>query len=150
VRNFALVNIHEDVKMQGYITYTGSSSMEVTIDILAARPDRDDLLAETKFIMVARAGDKAGKVPGLLLANDEVNSWFCCCYLVESCCKHCCVGFSGCPLCRAGVHCSGLQPPNCIRTAKWSGALSCIATCSCNCISQPQSLHGIAVFSLSQ
>jgi hypothetical protein len=91
VRNFALVNIHEDVKMQGYITYTGSSSMEVTIDILAARPDRDDLLAETKFIMVARAGDKAGKVPGLLLANDEVNSWFYCCYLVESCCKQCCV-----------------------------------------------------------
>jgi acyl-CoA hydrolase len=74
VRNFALVNIHEDVKMQGYITYTGSSSMEVTIDILAARPDRDDLLAETKFIMVARAGDKAGKVPGLLLANDEVTA----------------------------------------------------------------------------
>jgi acyl-CoA hydrolase len=92
VRNFALVNIHEDVKMQGYITYTGSSSMEVTIDILAARPDRNDLLAETKFIMVARAGDKAGKVPGLLLANDEVTATtFIVVYLKEGCCKQLCV-----------------------------------------------------------
>jgi acyl-coenzyme A thioesterase 9 len=29
VKNFANINIVDDVKMQGYITYTGSSSMEV-------------------------------------------------------------------------------------------------------------------------
>jgi acyl-CoA hydrolase len=33
VRNFANINIVDDVKMQGYITYTGSSSMEVSKSI---------------------------------------------------------------------------------------------------------------------
>lgn len=33
VKNFANINIVDDVKMQGYITYTGSSSMEVRVTI---------------------------------------------------------------------------------------------------------------------
>ena len=44
----------------------------MTIDILATREDEEYLLAETKYIMVARHGTSSATVPGLLLANDEV------------------------------------------------------------------------------
>jgi len=76
MKNFANIHIVDDIKMQGYITYAGTSSMEVTIDIIATREDGEDKLAETKYIMVARNGQAAGIIPGLLLANQEAIELF--------------------------------------------------------------------------
>jgi len=34
MKNFANLSIHNDIKMQGYLTYVGSSSMEVIADLI--------------------------------------------------------------------------------------------------------------------
>ncbi|KAJ1431280.1 hypothetical protein B484DRAFT_478960 [Ochromonadaceae sp. CCMP2298] len=67
--------------MQGYITYVGSSSIEVAIDIVQMCEgglicDEQKVLAKTNFIMVARDGNKSLKVPGLLLANQQARDIF--------------------------------------------------------------------------
>ncbi len=80
MKNFANLSIHNDIKMQGYLTYVGSSSMEViadliviilpisssiyhtyvlfqvTIDVLSVDVHSGEVhkKAEVKFIMVAR------------------------------------------------------------------------------------------------
>ncbi|KAJ1425166.1 HotDog domain-containing protein [Ochromonadaceae sp. CCMP2298] len=77
--NFSSIDVLHNIKMQGYITYVGSSSMEVAIDIVQMCDDsrhEQKVLAETKFIMVARDGEKALKVPGLLLANEQAKEIF--------------------------------------------------------------------------
>ncbi len=49
------IDIMNDVKIQGYITYVGSSSMEVTVDIIACDNNGNEKLAgESQFIMVSR------------------------------------------------------------------------------------------------
>lgn len=65
---FADVSAHEDLKLQGYVTWVGSSSMEVQINIIQAPSvGSDRLIGSTQFIMVARERltGQAYKVPGL-------------------------------------------------------------------------------------
>lgn len=38
MKNFANLSIHNDIKMQGYLTYVGSSSMEVIADLIIMLP----------------------------------------------------------------------------------------------------------------
>lgn len=38
MKNFANLSIHNDIKMQGYLTYVGSSSMEVITDLIIMLP----------------------------------------------------------------------------------------------------------------
>eukprot|EP01035_Chromulina_nebulosa_P018237 gene18237-23909_t len=62
------------MKLQGYLTYVGSSSMEVTIDILSAdKMDKESLVAQTQFIMVARNPQTgmAAKVPEIIFDSPE-------------------------------------------------------------------------------
>ena len=86
---FKYINAFEDLKLQGYISYTGSSSMEVCIDILSVSPEGVDKvvgkilfreihftrflsLGNTQFIMVARSKEgKATKVHGLSLEGEQ-------------------------------------------------------------------------------
>ena len=49
------ITITHDVKLLAYLTYVGTSSMEVTIDVLTCRNNTEELLVgTTQFIMVAR------------------------------------------------------------------------------------------------
>eukprot|EP01034_Spumella_vulgaris_P037816 gene37816-46659_t len=70
----SLIDIKNDLKLQGYLTYVGKSSMEVSIDIITIPPEGPPIVAgNIQFIMVARS-DKHGtarRVHGLSLANEE-------------------------------------------------------------------------------
>lgn len=49
------ISMNSDLKLQGYLTYVGKSSMEVTIDIISDEIDGSQkLIGSTKYIMVAR------------------------------------------------------------------------------------------------
>jgi len=74
VTNFSHIGVLANITLQGYLTYVGSSSMEITIDIIDTTTE--EKLLETKFIMVARSGDVAKKVPGLLIANEKAQAMF--------------------------------------------------------------------------
>ena len=68
VRASANIDVNNDLKLQGYLTYVGKSSMEVTIDIIAGSNDGSERkIGDTQFIMVARdnATGSAAAVHGL-------------------------------------------------------------------------------------
>jgi len=75
MRAFADVSAHEDLKLQGYVTWVGSSSMEVQINIIQTSiGGADRLIGSTQFIMVARnrKTGKAYKAPGLDAGPEEL------------------------------------------------------------------------------
>lgn len=63
------LSVYEDLRLQGYLTYVGSSSMEVTINLLSISEGsgEEKLYGSMHFIMVARTADswKAARVFGL-------------------------------------------------------------------------------------
>jgi acyl-coenzyme A thioesterase 9 len=74
VRAFKDIDIKYDLKLQGYLSYVGKSSMEVNIDIITSYPNGEEILVgHTLFIMVARSREteKAAEVPAL--AFDDEN-----------------------------------------------------------------------------
>ena len=74
VRASANIDITNDLKLQGYLTYVGSSSMEITIDMITVNKDDgvESKIGETQFIMVARDPNtgKATPIYQLILDND--------------------------------------------------------------------------------
>jgi len=74
MRSVKEIEIQYDLKLQGYLTYVGKSSMEVNINIVTAYPNGEEVLVgETLFIMVARdrATGKALTAPTLELDDGE-------------------------------------------------------------------------------
>lgn len=55
VKILSEISLLNDVKLQGYLTYVGRSSMEVTIDVISIKDHGEPVLVgTTQFIMVAR------------------------------------------------------------------------------------------------
>lgn len=70
------LSIDEDMKLEAYITYTGSSSMEVRIDVLN---HKDELFSTSFYVMVARDNKtgKSAKVPKMDFSEEpDQKSWF--------------------------------------------------------------------------
>lgn len=70
----ANIDANNDLKLQGYLTYVGKSSMEVTIDIITVMPDgMERKVGDTQFIMVARDAEtnKAKDIHQLILSDEE-------------------------------------------------------------------------------
>jgi len=73
----AEISLQDDLKLQGYLTYVGRSSMEVTIDMISVNASGDEIsVGNTQFIMVARGDKGAHPVPGLLITNEEAKKAF--------------------------------------------------------------------------
>lgn len=73
------VHIDQDVKLQGYLTYVGKSSMEVSIDLITLdKEGNSTIVGQTQFIMVARtaAEGRAFPIHGLELVTEEAINRF--------------------------------------------------------------------------
>ncbi len=71
------VKMSNDLKLQGYLTYVGKSSMEITIDMISIDPHGSaEFIGESKFIMVSRKNNKAASIYGLVLANEAAAQRF--------------------------------------------------------------------------
>lgn len=74
MRSIKEIELQYDLKIQGYLTYVGSSSMEVNINIVTSYPNGEEVLVgETLFIMVARdrVTGQSVKAPTLELESTE-------------------------------------------------------------------------------
>lgn len=86
MRNFSAISVHDEIRLQAYLSYVGSSSMEVCIDIIRipcgenqllsdrynhAENQREKLCGTLQFIMVARDPHSGGprRVFGLALPD---------------------------------------------------------------------------------
>lgn len=79
MRSVHEIEIQYDLKIQGYLTYVGKSSMEVNINIINSLPNGDEVLVgETLFIMVARNRETghALQAPILELEDEESKNSF--------------------------------------------------------------------------
>jgi acyl-coenzyme A thioesterase 9 len=67
-----------DLCIQGYLSFVGRSSMQVSIDIISLSiSGEQEIVANTNFIMVARSKEgKSAEVPGLSLTTDAAISVF--------------------------------------------------------------------------
>jgi len=79
---FSDIRADENLRLEGFLTWVGTTSMEVHVNILSVptaqagsiRPPR--LAGSTQFIMVARskATDKSYKVPGLFMSDEDLHA----------------------------------------------------------------------------
>ncbi len=80
VRASTNIDITNDLKLQGYLTYVGSSSMEITIDMITVNKEDgvESKIGETQFIMVARdpSTGKASPIYQLILDNESSKQRF--------------------------------------------------------------------------
>jgi acyl-coenzyme A thioesterase 9 len=61
------ISVHEDIRLQAFMTYCGRSSMEIHVNMIQSGL----LVGSTQFIMVARDGEKSYRVPALMFENPE-------------------------------------------------------------------------------
>ena len=82
MRAFSAINADEDLKLQAYLSWVGTSSMEVQINVIACPKNQqlEELKGSTKFIMVARSKN-SGKfrippldVPALARAQGQARA----------------------------------------------------------------------------
>jgi acyl-coenzyme A thioesterase 9 len=69
------ISAEHDLILQGYLTYVGTSSMEIHVNLI----QKNNLVASTQFIMVARHGADgvAYKIPGYSLRNNiEIDDYY--------------------------------------------------------------------------
>jgi acyl-coenzyme A thioesterase 9 len=76
---FSDINADENLRLEGYLTWVGTSSMEVHVNILSVPSPANSaprLAGSTQFIMVARNRDtgKSYQVPGLEMSEVELST----------------------------------------------------------------------------